>query len=102
MGLIGRAIGVGQAAGAIGEAAQGLSEVFVANATREMELDAEIHRATMQSAAASFSMPGQGPFDRVINGLNRAAAPDAGAWNAGPVCLCDGRSGRFRGTDGRS
>lgn len=75
MGLIGRAVGVGQAAGAIGEAAQGLSEVFVANATREMELNAEIHRATMETAAAEFQHAGVGLFDRVINGLNRLPRP---------------------------
>ncbi|PWK62505.1 holin family protein [Roseicyclus mahoneyensis] len=75
MGLIGRAIGVGQAAGAIGEAAQGLSEVFVANATRQMELDAEIHRATMETAASEFQHAGAGLFDRVINGLNRLPRP---------------------------
>ena len=75
MGLIGRAMGVGQAAGAIGDAAQGLSEVFVANATRAMELDAEIHRATMETAAAEFQYAGPGLFDRAINGLNRLPRP---------------------------
>ncbi|MDG3040198.1 holin family protein [Roseicyclus marinus] len=75
MGLIGRAMGVGQAAGAIGEAAQGLSEVFVANATRAMELDAEIHRATMETAAAEFQHAGPGLFDRAINGVNRLPRP---------------------------
>jgi hypothetical protein len=75
MGLIGRAMGVGQAAGAIGDAAQGLSEVFVANATRAMELDAEIHRATMETAAAEFQHAGPGLFDRIINGLNRLPRP---------------------------
>lgn len=75
MGLIGRLAGVGQAAGAIGDAAQGVSEVFVANATRAMELDAEIHRATMETAAAEFQHAGPGLFDRVINGLNRLPRP---------------------------
>lgn len=75
MGLIGRAVGVGQAAAAIGEAAQGVSEVFVANATRAMELDAAIHRATMETAAAEFQYAGPGLFDRVINGLNRLPRP---------------------------
>jgi hypothetical protein len=75
MGLIGRAMGMGQAAGAIGEAAQGLSEVFVANATRAMELDAEIHRATMETAGAEFQYAGPGLFDRAINGLNRLPRP---------------------------
>lgn len=75
MGLIGRAMGVGQAAAAIGDAAQGVSEVFVANATRAMELDAAIHRATMETAAAEFQHAGPGLFDRVINGLNRLPRP---------------------------
>lgn len=75
MGLIGRAIGIGQAAGALGEAAQGLSEVFVANATREMELDAALHRATLETAAAEFQYAGPGLFDRAVNGLNRLPRP---------------------------
>jgi len=75
MGLIGRALGVGQAASAIGDAAQGVSEVFVANATRGMELDAEIHQATMETAAAEFQYAGPGLFDRAINGLNRLPRP---------------------------
>ena len=75
MGLIERAMGVGRAAGAIGEAAEGLSEVFVPNATRAMELDAEIHRATMETAAAEFQHAGPGWFDGLINGLNRLPRP---------------------------
>lgn len=75
MGLIERAMGVGRAAGAIGEAAEGLSEVFVPNATRAMELDAEIHRATMETAAAEFQYAGPGWFDGLINGLNRLPRP---------------------------
>jgi len=75
MGLISRAVGLGQAAEAIGGAAQGVSEVFVANATRAMELDAEIHRATMETAAAEFAHAGAGWFDALINGLNRLPRP---------------------------
>lgn len=75
MGLIERAMGVGQAAGAIGDAAQGVSEVFVANATRTMELDADIHRATLETAAAEFQHAGPGLFDRAINALNRLPRP---------------------------
>ena len=75
MGVIDRVVGVGRAAEAIGGAAQGVSEVFVANATRAMELDAEIHRATMETAAAEFQYAGPGLFDRVINGLNRLPRP---------------------------
>jgi hypothetical protein len=75
MGLIDRAVGVGRAAEAIGSAAQGVSEVFVANATRAMELDAEIHRATMETAASEFQHAGSGWFDALINGLNRLPRP---------------------------
>ncbi len=75
MGVIERALGVGRAAGAIGDAAQGLSEVFVANATRAMELDADLHRATLHTAAAEFQHAGTSGFDRLINGLNRLPRP---------------------------
>ncbi|NKX46050.1 holin family protein [Roseicyclus persicicus] len=75
MGLIDRAVGVGRAAEAIGEAAEGISEVFVPNATRAMELNAEIHRATMETAAAEFQFATGGWFDRGINGLNRLPRP---------------------------
>jgi hypothetical protein len=75
MGLIERAMGVGRAAEAIGEAAEGVSEVFVPNATRAMELEAEIHSATMATAAAEFQYASSGWFDRLINGLNRLPRP---------------------------
>ncbi|MBF9058643.1 hypothetical protein HKCCSP123_05550 [Rhodobacterales bacterium HKCCSP123] len=73
--MIERAIGLGRAAEAIGEAAEGVSEVFVPNATRAMELDAEIHRATMETAAAEFQYASPGRFDRAINALNRLPRP---------------------------
>jgi hypothetical protein len=75
MGLIDNAFGVSRAADAIGDAATDLSEVFVPNATREMELDAEIHRATMETAAAEFQHASPHWFDRLINGLNRLPRP---------------------------
>lgn len=75
MGVIGRILGVAQAAEAIGAAAEGVSEVFVPNATRSMELDAAIHRATLETALAEFQYVGQTWFDAVINGLNRLPRP---------------------------
>ncbi|GAB5446006.1 holin family protein [Gymnodinialimonas sp.] len=75
MGLIDRALGGGQTVGSIGEAAEGLSEVFVPNATRAMELAAEIHQATLETASAEFEHAGTGWFDRMINGLNRLPRP---------------------------
>lgn len=75
MGLIDRALGGAQTVGSIGDAAEGLSEVFVPNATRAMELAAEIHQATLETAAAEFEYAGDGWFDRMINGLNRVPRP---------------------------
>lgn len=75
MGLIERALGGSSTVEGIGEAAEGLSEVFVPNATRAMELAAEIHQATLESASAEFQHAGTGWFDRMINGLNRLPRP---------------------------
>lgn len=75
MGVIGRVLGVAQAAEAIGQAAEGVSEVFVPNATRAIELDAAIHRATLETAMAEFQYAGATWFDVVINGLNRLPRP---------------------------
>lgn len=70
-----RALGGASAIEGIGEAAEGLSEVFVPNATRAMELASDIHQATLETAAAEFQHAGDGWFDRVINGLNRMPRP---------------------------
>lgn len=75
MGLIDRALGGSGSVGALGEAAEGLSEVFMPNATRAMELAAEIHKATLEAAEAEFQHAGSGWFDRFINGLNRLPRP---------------------------
>ncbi|QXT38385.1 holin family protein [Gymnodinialimonas ceratoperidinii] len=75
MGLIERALGGSSTVEGIGEAAEGLSEVFVPNATRAMELAADIHQATLDSASAEFEHAGTGWFDRMVNGLNRLPRP---------------------------
>lgn len=78
MGLIDRALsglGGGSTVEGIGQAAEGLSEVFVPNATRAMELAAEIHQATLETASAEFQYAGSGWFDSMINGLNRLPRP---------------------------
>lgn len=75
MGLIERALAGGSTVEGIGEAAEGLSEVFIPNATRAMELAADIHQATLETAAAEFEHAGNGWFDQVINGLNRLPRP---------------------------
>lgn len=75
MGMMSRIMGIGQAAEAIGGAVEGVSEVFLPNATRAMELDSAIHRATLETAAAEFQYGGSSGFDRAINGLNRLPRP---------------------------
>jgi hypothetical protein len=74
MGLIGRAIGSGVIASA-GEAAEGLSEVFVANATRRQELSQDAFALVQQAAMEEYRQSGDGVFDQIVNGLNRLPRP---------------------------
>lgn len=74
MGLIDRALG-GSTVEGIGNAAEGLSEVFIPNATRALELAAEIHQATLEASQSEFQYAGAFWFDRLINGLNRLPRP---------------------------
>jgi hypothetical protein len=74
MGLIGRALSSGAIA-SVGEAAGDLSEVFVPNATREMELSQEAYRMAVEAAAEEFRHAGTSGFDRLVNGLNRLPRP---------------------------
>jgi hypothetical protein len=74
MGLIGRALTSGAIA-SVGEAAEDLSEVFVANATREMELSQEAYAMALEAATEEYRHAGTGVFDRFVNGLNRLPRP---------------------------
>jgi hypothetical protein len=74
MGLIGRALS-GGAIASVGEAAEDLSEVFVANATREMELSQEAYAMALEAAAEEYRNAGTSGFDRFVNGLNRLPRP---------------------------
>ncbi|MDG4648814.1 holin family protein [Roseibacterium sp. SDUM158017] len=74
MGLIGRALASGALASA-GEAAEGLSEVFVANATRRLEVSHDAYRMALEAAAAEYAHGGSSRFDRLVNGLNRLPRP---------------------------
>lgn len=67
--------GIGQTVEGIGAAAEGISEVFIPNATRAAELAADIHMATLEAASAEFQHAGDGRFDRMVNGLNRLPRP---------------------------
>ena len=75
MGLIDRALGGGTSVEALGEAAENLSEVFVPNATRALELDADMQQATLEAASAEFQHAGSTWFDSAVNGLNRLPRP---------------------------
>jgi hypothetical protein len=74
MGLIGRALS-GEAIASVGEAAEDLSEVFVANATREMELSQEAYAMALEAAMEEYRQSGDSVFDRLVNGLNRLPRP---------------------------
>ncbi|MCU4651886.1 holin family protein [Roseibacterium sp. SDUM158016] len=74
MGLIGRALTSGALASA-GQAAEGLSEVFVPNATRQLELGHEAYRSALEAAAEEYRHAGSSAFDSFVNGLNRLPRP---------------------------
>lgn len=74
MGLIERALSSG-AISSVGEAAEDLSEVFVANATREMELEQEAYKMALEAASEEYRHSGSAWFDRFVNGLNRLPRP---------------------------
>ncbi len=74
MGLIGQALTSG-AISSVGEAAEDLSEVFVANATREMELSQQAYAMALEAAAEEYRNAGTSAFDRFVNGLNRLPRP---------------------------
>ncbi|MDZ7906022.1 MAG: holin family protein [Cypionkella sp.] len=75
MGLIGKILGGGGGASAVGEAVQGVAEVFRPNATRQLELSAQVQEAALAQLGAEFSQAGQNWFDSFINGLNRLPRP---------------------------
>lgn len=75
MGLIGKVMGGAEATKALGGAVSNVAEVFTPNATRRMEISAEMQRAAMEAMAAEFQYDRPGVFDRLINGLNRLPRP---------------------------
>lgn len=75
MGLIGKLLGGGGAVTAVGDAVQGVAEVFTPSATRRMELSAQAQMAAMASMEAEFADAGSTWFDSLVNGLNRLPRP---------------------------
>jgi hypothetical protein len=75
MGVIGKLIGSPAAVGALGEAAQGVAEVFVPSATKRMELSADAQMAALRQLGEEYQHPALSWFDRMVNGLNRMPRP---------------------------
>jgi hypothetical protein len=75
MGVIGRLVGAPGAVTALGQAAEGLAEVFVPSATRRMELSAEAQMAALRQLGEEYQHPALSWFDRAVNGLNRLPRP---------------------------
>lgn len=76
MGLIGRILGGnGAGAAAVGNAIEGVAEVFRPNATRQIELSAQVQEAALGQLGAEFGQAGSTWFDSAVNGLNRLPRP---------------------------
>lgn len=75
MGMIGRMVGAPAAVTALGQAAEGLAEVFVPSATRRMELSADAQMAALRQLGEEYQHPALSWFDRMVNGLNRLPRP---------------------------
>lgn len=83
--MIGKLIGTPAAVSALGEAAQGVAEVFIPSATKRMELSAEAQMAALRQLGEEYQHPALSWFDRMVNGLNRLPRP----------CLAFGTLGLF-------
>lgn len=75
MGLINQIFGGAAATTALGNAAQGIAQVFVADRTRQMELSQAAYVAALAEAGAEFAVPRSGWFDGLVNALNRLPRP---------------------------
>ena len=73
--MIGKLIGSPAAVSALGEAAQGVAEVFLPSATKKMELSAEAQMAALRQLGEEYQHPALSWFDRLVNGLNRLPRP---------------------------
>jgi len=74
MGVIPAILGAGGVRAA-GEAAAGLAEVFVPNATKKMQAAHEAYTAALDEYGEEFRHGRVGWFDSFVNGLNRLPRP---------------------------
>ena len=75
MGLIDKVLGVPAATTALGQAAAGVAEVFLPNATKKMQAAHEAYMAALDEHGEEFKYAAPGLFDRFVNGLNRLPRP---------------------------
>ena len=75
MGLIDKVFGGAAASTALGQAATGVAEVFLPNATKKMQAAQEAYMAALDEHGVEFQYAAPGPFDRFVNGLNRLPRP---------------------------
>lgn len=75
MGLIDKLLGGAATVTAAGNAARGLAEVFTPNATAGAELSQAAYLAALGELGKEFELQPAGPFDRLMNGLNRLPRP---------------------------
>ncbi|MGB3554523.1 MAG: holin family protein, partial [Jannaschia sp.] len=75
MGMIANLVTGAGAARTIGQAAEGLSEVFVPNATKAQALAHAAQRAALEQLGDEFALERRGLFDRTVDGFNRLPRP---------------------------
>lgn len=75
MALMGRILGLGRAAGQVGDAVGNVAEVFVGNRAERDAADHERHLRALDQFGAEFTTVSSGRFDRFVNGLNRLPRP---------------------------
>ncbi len=75
MGIIDKVFGGAAATTALGQAATGVAEVFLPNATKKMQIAHEAYMAALDEHGVEFQYAAPGRFDRFVNGLNRLPRP---------------------------
>lgn len=75
MGMIGQILGLSNTGRDLGQAVQGVAEVFTVNKTRAMEARAAAYRAALDQMGSEFEVVREGPFNRFVDALNRLPRP---------------------------
>lgn len=75
MGLIGRILGLGEAAETVGRSVKNVAEVFVPNKTREQEMEHLEQISALKELEAEYASSGSGGFHQFVDGMNRLPRP---------------------------